>query len=383
MLWRDFLLACDLVWRLPPQVVQMVMSLQCASPEMFQEYTQKTDFKEWLKAVFPEESEPKKLEKWQRVYVWIQGLSEHILARSLDPWRAWWEEKGLYVTTRIDPDFPTRLLLIELPPTVVWWSRPPTFHQLGVVAVVGSRDMTEHGALSTRVFVHDLVSNFGVTIVSGCARGIDLVAHQAALRSGGQTVGFLGSGLAQADRRVQSIMREGWLASEFPPEMEVRPWHFQQRNRLIAGLSEVVAVVEAKKESGTMITASAALDQGKPVYVMGQPFAAANCDGIVELAEKGMPYIHSAQELWKHWKKGGAPLQKDLLSTVLARAATETEEQIILFLWHKQGKMLVGEVASLYKEREKEWREALFVLEMKGVVVQQAGVVALSCMIQS
>jgi DNA processing protein len=112
-----------------------------------------------------------------------------------------------------------------------------------------------------------------VVIVSGLARGIDAAAHQATLDAGGRTIAVLGSGLDQLYPREHTdlahrIAVSGAVVSEYPPDTPPQPGLFPRRNRLVSGLADAVLVVEAPEKSGALITASAALDQGKDVLVM-------------------------------------------------------------------------------------------------------------------
>ena len=140
------------------------------------------------------------------------------------------------------------------------------------VAVVGSREMSLRGQKLTRRFVKELVQN-GYTIVSGLARGVDTLAHQTALENHGRTIAVLGSGLdiiypPENKTLAGEIVKNGALVSPFPRGTKPYPKNFLARNRLIAQLSLAVLVIEGKRRSGTLSTASWAANAGIEVFAV-------------------------------------------------------------------------------------------------------------------
>jgi len=176
---------------------------------------------------------------------------------------------------RDDARFPRRLLQIPDAPACVWCAGEASHipsPERPSLAVVGTRAATRDALEQTRE-VADRLARLGVVIVSGLARGIDAVAHQAALDAGGLTIAVLGSGLGSIyppEHRdlATRICAQGAVLSEYPPDTPPRLWMFPRRNRLVAGLADAVLVVEAPERSGALITAGAAGDQGKEVLVM-------------------------------------------------------------------------------------------------------------------
>ncbi|HHT45449.1 MAG TPA: DNA-protecting protein DprA [Fastidiosipila sp.] len=140
------------------------------------------------------------------------------------------------------------------------------------IAVVGSRQPSAYGIAVTKRIVSDLVQE-DIVVISGGAAGIDGTAHQAALDAGGLTVAILGHGVdhvypAKHRHLFDAIRRHGWLLSEYPPGTTPKRHFFPARNRLVAALSDALIVTAAKPKSGTLITASFAADQGKPVFAV-------------------------------------------------------------------------------------------------------------------
>ncbi len=162
------------------------------------------------------------------------------------------------------------------------------------VAVVGTRRMSEYGRQCVRLLVPEIV-RLGITVVSGLALGIDGAAHEAALEAGGRTVAIIGSGVddasiyprAHLDLARRIIESGGAVLSEYAPGTPSLPHHFPERNRIIAGLSQAVLVIEAPRKSGAMITARLALEAGRDVWAVPGPITAPNSWGPNELIKNG------------------------------------------------------------------------------------------------
>jgi DNA processing protein len=173
---------------------------------------------------------------------------------------------------RSDARFPKRLKAIFDPPPALYLrgSGGAELLERRAVAVVGARSCSPYGAQVARMLGRELAAA-DLVVISGLARGIDGEAHRGALEAGGLTVGVLGCGIdrdypavnASLSRRMEG---EGLVVSEYEPGVEPAPWRFPARNRIIAGLSEAVVVVEARERSGALITADFALEEGREVF---------------------------------------------------------------------------------------------------------------------
>lgn len=140
------------------------------------------------------------------------------------------------------------------------------------VAIVGARECSCYGESAARYFARELAA-YGVGIISGMARGIDAAAHEGALESGGKTYAVLGCGVdicyPKSNRLLyEKIQKQGGILSEYAQGTEPLPFHFPLRNRIISALADAVLIVEARKKSGSLITADLALEQGKDVYAV-------------------------------------------------------------------------------------------------------------------
>ena len=186
---------------------------------------------------------------------------------------------GVRTTTFKDKDFPKRIVSLKGGPVILYYKGSLKSLDKNVVAIVGSRKMTPYGYEVTRKLAGEL-SSFGVTIISGLARGVDTAAHKTTLSVGGTTVAVLGNGLGSvypsenSNLARQIVEQKGAVVSEFPLDCPPLSANFPMRNRIISGLSDATVVVEGAKKSGTLLTASRAAEQGKTVLaVPGQIFS--------------------------------------------------------------------------------------------------------------
>jgi DNA processing protein len=210
------------------------------------------------------------------------------------------ERDAIRVVAWNDLDFPTSLAtLTDLPP-VLWYRGRLAVAELPAIAIVGSRAASAV-AIETASRLATDIAAAGITVVSGLARGVDSAAHRGALRSG-RTIAVLGSGLdrvypAEHLELAQEIAREGLVVSEFSPGTPPMPHHFPMRNRVISGLSSGVVVIEASEHSGSLITASCALDQGREVMaVPGNVLSGRNTGGH-GLLRDGAKIVETADDI--------------------------------------------------------------------------------------
>jgi DNA processing protein len=189
-------------------------------------------------------------------------------------WQKWLAGAGNRdLLTLDDPRYPRRLAELPDPPLALWVQgdnaerlRDPQ------IAIVGSRQPTP-GGREIAVDFATRISNAGITVTSGLATGIDSAAHLGALQGSGGTIAVLGSGLMRLFPRANTalandVQAAGLVVSEYAPDVPPRPFHFPQRNRIIAGLSLATVVVEAGRRSGALITARCALDAGREVFAV-------------------------------------------------------------------------------------------------------------------
>ncbi len=205
------------------------------------------------------------------------------------------------VRTLADADYPQALRWIVDPPSVLYMrGQLSPSHQLAV-AVIGSRKPSPYGKMSAQRFSQTLAEH-GYTVVSGLARGIDSLAHQGALKAGGQTLAVLGSGInmvypPENQRLCEQICSQGAVLSEFPLHTKPDRWNFPRRNRIISGLSLGILVIEAAASSGSLHTARHALDQGREVFAVPGRINDPNSRGTNGLIKKGAKLVESIDDI--------------------------------------------------------------------------------------
>lgn len=224
------------------------------------------------------------------------------------PWRRMLREDqarvgaaGLTVIVWGDDEYPTRLRAIHSAPPVLYVRGALEPEDEAAVAIVGSRRATAYGEEMAGELAREL-GRRGLTIVSGLARGIDAAAHRGALEVGARTVAVLGNGLDQTyppEHRdlAADVAGSGALLSEFPlGTAPLRP-HFPRRNRIISGLSLGVVVVEAGVESGALITANHALEQGRDVFAVPGRVHARYSEGCNRLIKAGAKLVETWEDV--------------------------------------------------------------------------------------
>lgn len=208
---------------------------------------------------------------------------------------------GISLVRYIDTEYPVRLRAIADPPPLLYVKGAFAASDERAMAVVGSRSASEYGRRVARDLSRGLAS-YGFTVVSGLARGIDAMAHETALSSGGRTVAVLGSGVERAyppehDRLYQRIAEQGAVISEFPMGTKPLAFNFPARNRLISGLSLGVVVVEATEKSGSLITASLAIDQGREVFAVPGEVGSSRSRGAHRLIRQGAKLVETVDDI--------------------------------------------------------------------------------------
>lgn len=212
------------------------------------------------------------------------------------------EKKGIQILTWMDDSYPRLLKEIDQSPPVLYVRGELSVSDEIAVAVVGTRRVTKYGRQIAEEVAAGLAQN-GVTVISGLARGIDAIAHQAALDVGGRTLAVLGSGVdriypPEHRRLAERIVEQGALISDYPLGTQPDATNFPPRNRIISGLSLAVVVVEAGEKSGALITASFAADQGRDVFAVPGNLHAPQSVGTNRLIQKGaFPYMGVADIL--------------------------------------------------------------------------------------
>jgi DNA processing protein len=211
-------------------------------------------------------------------------------------------EFGAEVITAQSPSYPRQLREIHAPPIVLYVWGEITARYQHAIAVIGSRRTSHYGAESAKKLAYQL-AYAGLTIVSGLARGIDTAAHQGALAAKGRTIAVIGSGLMKLyppeNAGLAGKIRDGCgaIISEFSMEIEPDRQTFPMRNRIISGWSHGILIVEAGLNSGALITASQAIEQGRSVYAVPGHINAPTAHGSNRLIQQGAKLVMDANDI--------------------------------------------------------------------------------------
>ena len=219
------------------------------------------------------------------------------------------QKEHIGVVTIDDTRYPKLLKEISDPPFLLYVKGRKTDQPINMektIAVVGTRKATSYGIAITKQLVRDLIGA-GYTIVSGMAYGIDAVAHEQAIACGGKTIAVLGCGVdiiapASNAHIYRKLARDGYgaVVSEMPLGLLPEKGLFVARNRIISGLSHGVVVIEGEKDSGTLITARNAGEQGRDVFAVPGPVTSPTSRGPATLLKNGAILVESAHDILEH-----------------------------------------------------------------------------------
>ena len=224
---------------------------------------------------------------------------------AVQPTLDWLQQDGNHIITLADSHYPQSLLEISNPPPIIYakghvhWLNHPS------IAMVGSRSATPQGEKNAEDFATSL-ANFGLCVVSGLALGIDGAAHRGALKASAEnsagTIAVVGTGLdivypAKHRDLAHRIVQRGLIISEFPLGTPSRPQNFPRRNRIISGLSLGCLVVEANIQSGSLITAKLAAEQGREVFAIPGSIHSPVAKGCHLLIKQGAKLVESTQDI--------------------------------------------------------------------------------------
>lgn len=246
------------------------------------------------------------------------------VTRMLEASLAWAAQPDCTLLTLASTDYPPLLREIAEPPPLLFVSGQPAVLKLPQLAIVGSRRPSADGLKHARRFAKELVAA-GYQITSGLALGIDTASHQGALAAGGTTVAVLGTGLdyiypRQNIRLASQIAERGAVISEFPLGAQSYPANFPQRNRIISGLAHGVLVVEAAEQSGSLITARLAAEQGREVFALPGSINNPLARGCHRLIRQGVKLVEKVEDMleelptmlrWEQARASGAAVDLD------------------------------------------------------------------------
>ena len=230
---------------------------------------------------------------------WIESMDWDLEIKRL-------QKQKVKVITILDGAYPQRLKEIYLPPIVLFYRGNLSLISQRAVAIVGSRDHSKYA----KDCIHELIPalvNDGIVVISGLARGVDTLAHEETLKVNGNTIAVIGSGLdvvypSENLKLYDVIAKRGLILSEYPLQSRPLKFHFPYRNRIIAGLSHGVCVIEAKEKSGSLITANLALSENREVFAVPGSIFSIHSKGTNSLIEAGACLVSSGKTISKNLK---------------------------------------------------------------------------------
>jgi DNA processing protein len=247
-----------------------------------------------------------------------EGLASRILERrsgaEIEAALQWAARPGHAVLTLADSQYPKLLLEIPDPPVLLYVSGDAKLLHSPALAVVGSRNATPQGLKNAQSFSRAF-SDAGFTIVSGLALGVDNAAHAGGLEGKSSTIAVLGSGIdtvypKRNESLAEQISLRGALVSEFPLGAPPVPGNFPRRNRLISGLARGCLVVEAALDSGSLITARLAAEQGREVFAIPGSIHSPLSKGCHALIKQGAKLVETAQDVLEELGCGRTPASR-------------------------------------------------------------------------
>lgn len=280
-----------------------------------------------------------------------------------------------------DRDYPAQLVDIHDPPAVLYAWGDVSLLARPAVAIVGSRNHTAYGADAVRLLAGAVARR--AVVVSGMARGIDALAHTAALDAGGASVGALGNGFGviypAANRALyERMIAAGCLVTEHPPGERPHAGSFPRRNRLIAGLARAVVVIEAAAQSGAITTADAGLEQGRAILAVPGPITSPTSVGCNKLIQQGAkPALCAADILEELGVPSGQGDTAVALATPAPRVPPPDLSGLQLALWSRltAAPQHVDALVAAARTGAADVLGALTELELRGLVRQTPGMV--------
>jgi DNA processing protein len=290
------------------------------------------------------------------------------------------KDVGASILTFLEQGYPKNLLQIYDPPPLLYVRGDLGVSDALRVAIVGSRRGSSYGRIMTKKISKELASA-GATVVSGMARGIDTCAHLGALEAGGKTIAVFGCGIdviypPENKKLFFDIITHGAVISEFPLSTPPEGKNFPKRNRIISGVSLGVVIVEASTDSGSLITAAHALEQGREVFAVPGNVGMATSKGTNSLIKQGAKLVEEAQDILteifpQYGVHDGIPLYGGIVKKDDLPALSDEEDDIFHLL--SQTPLHIDEISRLSQMEVQRVSTILLGLELKGVISQLSG----------
>lgn len=330
-------------------------------------------------------AEEKALKKVSGINKTAKSIREQRKKIDLDSELEKLQKKNINLVTLEEKNYPEILKNIYDPPPVLFFKGKLNLELPGI-AVVGSRRCTSYGRKVAKKLAHKLSAR-GLNIISGMARGIDTCSHMGALRDRGKTTAVLGSGLdhiypPENENLFQEIQKQGSVISEFPLGVKPLSQNFPQRNRIISGLALGTVVIEASARSGSLITASLALEQGREVFAVPGNINRPSSKGTNNLIKKGAKIVTCVSDILEELflyteeniaeKENKKTINQEKINKNIYPSLTEAEEKIIKILQQEE-KLHINKIIEKSNFKVSKVNSLLLKLELKGLVSKEEG----------
>lgn len=310
-------------------------------------------------------------------------ISAEVVARimemraKINPDKEWqkMENGGILMIDKNDDRYPSSLKEIPQPPHALYVRGELPAENEFCVAIVGPRKYSSYGKQSCEKITAEL-AGYGATIISGLALGIDAIAHQTALDNGAKTIAVLGTGIddatiypAQNFNLAKNILKDGGaIISEFAPQTPGMPHHFPMRNRIVSGISRGVVVIEAGEKSGSLITATYALEQNREVFAVPGQIFSDNSKGTNNLIKQGAKIATSAQDILEEFNMSISPEE-----TKINHEKNLSDDEKNIFNLLADDPQELDALAKTANISIAKFNSILTMMELKGIIKNQGG----------
>jgi DNA processing protein len=303
----------------------------------------------------------------------IENFFHHRNGLNLEEILASLANKGIKTVTILDNHYPINLRRIYDPPPVLFYQGEWSAVDAQALGIVGSRKATVYGQKVAEKLGREL-AQAGFVIISGMARGIDSHAHRGCLEVAGRTVGVLGSGLdviypRENYKLAEQIKANGVLLTEFIPGTAPLAGNFPARNRIIAGLSLGVIVVEAAIKSGALITADFALEAGRDVFAVPGPITSPNSKGTHHLIKQGAKLVDQVGDILEEYRAVESTAQLEVQGAMFDL----TDDEQIIYNVLSWTPLRLEELAHITRWTPGKIQTVLSLLELHGLIEQLPG----------
>ena len=301
-----------------------------------------------------------------------RAIDQGVESSALQPGLDWLAQPDNHLITWLDDAYPVALRDLVAPPAWLYVKGDPAWLSRPMLAIVGSRHATPQGLRDAEAFAK-VLSDAGLTIVSGLALGIDAAAHQGGMAGLASSVAVVGTGLdrvypARNKILAHRLAAEGAIVSEFPVGTPPKSGHFPRRNRIISGLSLGVLVIEAALESGSLITARLASEQGREVFALPGSIHSTLAKGCHRLIKQGAKLVESATDVLEEL---GRILPAALPASASSGVQPSTDDILLQSL--AGGPLILDQLAARLGLTVEDVSVKLLAAEMDGTVAKLPG----------